>query len=143
VDSYEELTEQVAEVLLARYGVVFRDLLTRESITIPWRDLLRALRRLEARGTIRGGRFVTGFIGEQYALPEAVQMLRQVRREAPGGERVFVSAVDPCNLVGVVLPGAKMAARAGTGITLVDGALREEDMSRLAYPRGGANSEQR
>ena len=143
VDSYEELAEQVAEILLERYGVVFRDLLARESFTMPWRDVLRALRRMEARGTVRGGRFVSGFIGEQYAKPEAVQMLREVRRKAANGERVFISATDPCNLVGIVLAGAKVTARAGSGIVLVDGAPRDDGEGEdggLGWPRSGPQS---
>ena len=83
----DALAEAVAEQLLARWGVVFRDLIARESLPIAWRDVIWALRRLEARGLVRGGRFVTGFSGEQYALPDAVDMLRTVRREgraAPG-----------------------------------------------------------
>jgi ATP-dependent Lhr-like helicase len=91
----DELAESLAMVLLHRYGVVFYDLLQRESFNLPWRELLRALRRLEARGNIRGGRFVSGFVGEQYALPEAVDALRKVRREEREGEPVWVPATDP------------------------------------------------
>ena len=98
VDSLEELAETAAEVLLARYGVFFRDLMARESIALPWREILRALRRMEARGTVRGGRFVSGVVGEQYALPAAVEALRAVRRRIKAGERIFVSTVDPCQL---------------------------------------------
>src|SRR2546426_11920831 len=86
-DAYsEDAVETLARQLLRRYGVVFRALLTRESIVAPWRDVLRVYRRLEARGEIRGGRFVNGFSGEQYALPEAIGLLRSVRRDAPSGE---------------------------------------------------------
>ncbi|HVH05138.1 MAG TPA: hypothetical protein VNE71_03960 [Myxococcota bacterium] len=106
----EALAEAVAEQLLARWGVVFRDLAAREALAVPWRDVQRALRRFEARGTIRGGRFVTGFVGEQYALPEAVEMLRRVRRTERTGELVRVSAADPLNLTGVLLPGARIPA---------------------------------
>ena len=117
----DELAEVVARVLLERYGVAFRDLLQRESITMPWRYLLRALRRLEARGVVRGGRFVQGVVGEQYALPEAVQQLREVRREPRDGTRVTVSAVDPVNLTGILLPGDRVPAQRGRTVTFVDG----------------------
>ncbi len=118
---YEELAESTAKVLLQRYGVVMRDLYARESFSLPWRDVLRALRRLEARGTVRGGRFVTGPAGEQYALPEAVDALRRVRREERTGERVWVSAIDPLNLAGVLLPGGRVPAQAGHAVLYVDG----------------------
>ena len=98
----EDGVEAVARTLLRRYGVVFKPLLARESITVPWRDLLREFRRLEARGEIRGGRFVAGFTGEQYALPEAVETLRRVRRAPADGVIVTLSAADPLNLTGVV-----------------------------------------
>nr|MBA3552100.1 DEAD/DEAH box helicase [Actinomycetota bacterium] len=104
----DELAEAVAEQLLARWGVVFRDLLVRETFTVPWREVLWALRRMEARGTIRGGRFVTGFSGEQYAVPEALDALRAVRKQDRTGERITISAADPLNLVGVVLPGPRV-----------------------------------
>jgi ATP-dependent Lhr-like helicase len=117
----DELAESVARLLLQRYGVLFRDLYTRESFTLPWRDVLRALRRLEARGLVRGGRFVSGPNGEQYALPEAVDALRRVRRSERNGERVWVSAIDPLNLAGVLLPGDKVPAQSGKGILYVDG----------------------
>ena len=132
----DDLTQGTAEVLLARYGVVFRDLLARESVTVPWRHILRALRRMEARGQVRGGRFVAGFLGEQYALPEAVEALRAARRREHTGERVYLSAVDPCNLVGIVLPGDRIAARAGDALTLVDGALPDdaETVGRIPWP---------
>jgi ATP-dependent helicase Lhr and Lhr-like helicase len=118
----DELAEAVAEQLLARWGVVFRDLLVRETFTVPWREVLWALRRMEARGTIRGGRFVTGFSGEQYALPDAVDMLRSVRRLERSDERVTISATDPLNLVGVVLPGPRVPAQPTNSVTFVDGA---------------------
>jgi ATP-dependent Lhr-like helicase len=121
----DDLAEAVARVLLQRYGVVFRDLYLRESFTRPWRDVLRALRRLEARGVVRGGRFVSGFQGEQYASPEAVDSLRWVRRHDKTGERVTVSALDPVNLAGIVVPGAKVSAQPGKFILYVDGLPQE------------------
>ncbi|MGE4605438.1 MAG: hypothetical protein AAEJ52_01705, partial [Myxococcota bacterium] len=110
MEDREELAEAVCEQLLARWGVIFRDLLSREKITLPWRDLLYTLRRMEARGTIRGGRFVTGFVGEQYALPGAVDALRQTRRLERKGETVQVSGADPLNLVGIITPGSRIPA---------------------------------
>jgi ATP-dependent Lhr-like helicase len=106
----DALAEAVAEQLLARWGVVFRDLAARETLAVPWRDVQRALRRFEARGTIRGGRFVSGFVGEQYALPEAVDRLRRIRRSERTGEIVRISAADPLNLTGVLLPGPRTPA---------------------------------
>ncbi|MCY4112770.1 MAG: DEAD/DEAH box helicase [Chloroflexi bacterium] len=117
----DDLAERVAHVMLGRYGVVFRDLRRREPFTLPWRDVLRALRQLEARGAVRGGRFVTGFVGEQYALPEAVTALRRHRSEAANGRRVRISAVDPLNLTGIVTPGERLPAYPGRSIELIDG----------------------
>jgi ATP-dependent Lhr-like helicase len=121
----DELAEALAEQLLARWGVVFRDLMARESFTVPWREVLWALRRMEARGTIRGGRFVRGFSGEQYALPEAVDSLRAVRKQEAPGETVTLSAADPLNLVGIVVPGARVPALAANSVTYVDGVPEE------------------
>jgi ATP-dependent Lhr-like helicase len=98
--------EAFARRLLARWGVVFRDVIARESLAPPWRELLAALRRMEARGEIRGGRFVAGFVGEQFALPEAVDALRAARRSGADGERVSLGAYDPLNLTGIILPVA-------------------------------------
>ncbi len=112
--------EATARQLLHRYGVVFRDLIARESSLPPWRDVLVALRRLEARGEIRGGRFVTGFVGEQFALPEALDELRAARH--PTGTCVCrVPATDPLNLVGVLTPGARLPAIVGNAVLFVDG----------------------
>ncbi len=108
----ESAAEQVARTLLRRYGVVFRRLLERESLLPPWRDLVTVLRRLEARGEIRGGRFVDGFSGEQWALPEAVGRLRAVRKESEQA-LVSVSAADPLNLLGIAVPGERLPALAG------------------------------
>ena len=119
----DELAEEIAAVLLNRYGVVFRDLYAVEGFTVPWREILRALRRLEARGIIRGGRFVTGFAGEQYALPEALTALRRIRRLPLTGQRLTISAVDPVNLTGVVLPGPRVPHQPGRTIELVDGVI--------------------
>ena len=98
--------EAFARRLLARWGVVFRDVIARESLAPPWRELLAVLRRMEARGEIRGGRFVAGFVGEQFALPEAVDALRAARRSGADVERVTLGAYDPLNLTGIILPGA-------------------------------------
>ncbi|MYJ57662.1 MAG: hypothetical protein F4088_01875 [Chloroflexi bacterium] len=128
----DELAERVAEILLRRYGVVSRELATRESLTIQWRDVLRALRRLEARGEIRGGRFIQGLLGEQFALPAALDQLRAVRRAATTDEKVTVAASDPCNLVGILLPGQKVPARLGAKLALVDGVPLESSASGAA-----------
>src|SRR6185437_9461517 len=121
----DELAEAVAEQLAARWGVVLRDLAVRESIPagVGWRDLLWAFRRMEARGTIRGGRFVTGFSGEQYAHPDAIDVLRTVRKQPRNGELVLLSAADPLNLTGIVLPGPRIPAIAANTVRLLDGAV--------------------
>jgi ATP-dependent helicase Lhr and Lhr-like helicase len=117
----DTLGEQVAGQLLARWGVVFWDLMARENLAVPRRQIVWALRRLEARGLIRGGRFVTGFAGEQYALPEAVEELRRVRRSERSGQVVSVNAADPLNLVGIVLPGSRIVAVRTNRVTYRDG----------------------
>jgi len=118
----DEAAEQLARTLLRRYGVVFWRLLEREAVWLPpWRDLLRVYRRLEARGEIRGGRFVAGFSGEQFALPEAIGALREVRRKPASGEFVSLSGADPLNLVGTLTPGSKVAALTGNRVLYRDG----------------------
>ena len=117
----EDQAEGIVRTLLRRYGVVFKTLLARETLGVPWRDLLRALRRLEARGDIRGGRFVAGFTGEQYALPEAVETLRRVRRAAPDGAVLTVSAADPLNVTGIITLGDRFPATASTRVAFRDG----------------------
>ena len=113
--------EACARQLLHRYGVVFRDLLQRESSLPPWRDVLVALRRLEARGEIRGGRFVTGFVGEQFALPEALDELRAARHPAPAPEVARIAATDPLNLIGILSPGPRVPAIVGNAVLYLDG----------------------
>jgi ATP-dependent Lhr-like helicase len=110
-----------ARQLLARYGVVFRDLLARESNLPPWRELARALRRMEARGEIRGGRFISGFVGEQFALPEAVEGLRAMRKTPVISELARIPATDPLNLVGVTSAGPKVPAVVGNAVLYRDG----------------------
>jgi ATP-dependent Lhr-like helicase len=112
----------VARTLLKRWGVVFWRLLAREADWLPpWRDLLMCYRRLEARGEVRGGRFVAGFPGEQYALPEAVGALREVRRRQGTQDTVCLCGADPLNLVGLVSPGARLPALAGNRVLYRDG----------------------
>ncbi|HEY7163921.1 MAG TPA: DEAD/DEAH box helicase [Candidatus Binatia bacterium] len=117
----EEVVERWARQLLARYGVVFRDLLARKNGAPPWRKVLQFYRRLEARGEIRGGRFVTGFVGEQFALPEAVEALRAHRRVQTPQELVTVSASDPLNLVGILSPGPRISPYSNQVIAYRDG----------------------
>ncbi len=117
----ETIAESTARRLLSRYGIVLRELTLRERRLPPWREILFALRRLEARGEVRGGRFVDGFVGEQFALPEAVEAMRAIRRRKPAGEIVLVSAADPLNLVGALTPGARVSAQSGQVIAYKDG----------------------
>ncbi|MGH8433725.1 MAG: Lhr family helicase, partial [Pseudomonas sp.] len=114
--------EHVARVLLRRYGVVCWRLLEREADWLPsWRELLRVYHRLEARGEIRGGRFVAGISGEQFALPEAIGLLREVRKQSADGSLVSLSACDPLNLLGTLLIGRKVPALAGNRVLYRDG----------------------
>lgn len=108
-----QTTEHVARQLLRRYGVVFRDVLARESLVQSWRDLLVQYRRMEMAGEVRGGRFVNGFTGEQFALPEAVEALRTIRKKSSSAgteHEIKISAMDPLNLVGVILSGPRVPA---------------------------------
>jgi ATP-dependent Lhr-like helicase len=117
-----EVVEHIARTLLRRYGVVFWKLLEREAPWLPsWRELLRVYHRLEARGEIRGGRFIEGLVGEQFALPEAIAPLRAVRQRVEDGELVCLSGCDPLNLVGTVLAGDKVPALAGSRVLYRDG----------------------
>jgi ATP-dependent Lhr-like helicase len=116
------LTEEVAWALLKRYGVVFKRLLEREGVALPWRVLLRFYHRLEARGDIRGGRFVAGISGEQFALPEAIGRLRAIRRSGPQESLISVSAADPLNLVGIIITGSRITAHTSNRILYQDGA---------------------
>jgi ATP-dependent Lhr-like helicase len=114
--------EHIARTLLRRYGVVAWRLLEREAGWLPpWRELLRVYHRLEARGEIRGGRFIAGLSGEQFALPEAIAAMRQVRKRAPDGALIAISALDPLNLVGTLLPGSKVPRQLGARIAWRDG----------------------
>jgi ATP-dependent Lhr-like helicase len=127
--------ESAARMLLARYGILFRDLLTRETNAPRWRDLLNILRRLEARGEVRGGRFVTGFNGEQFALPQAVESLRATRNESSEIE-IAVAAADPINLAGIVVPGERIPAVPGKQVLYRNGvALQPESSQPVSTPR--------
>jgi ATP-dependent Lhr-like helicase len=114
--------EHLCRTLLRRWGVVFWKLLEREADWLPpWRQMLMCLRRLEARGEIRGGRFVAGFSGEQFALPDAVGLLREARRKPNDGEFLSLSAADPLNLVGIMTPGARLPSLTGNRVLYRDG----------------------
>jgi ATP-dependent Lhr-like helicase len=129
----EAAVETLAWALLRRYGVVFRRLLAREAAAVPWRELAYVYRRLEARGEIRGGRFVSGMSGEQFALPEAVERLREIRRTSPDNALVTISAADPLNLTGIITPGDRIRAAAGNRVVYRNGvpvAAMEGDMLR-------------
>lgn len=133
----EAAVDVQAWTLLKRYGVVFRRLLTREANAAPWRELTRVYRRLEARGEIRGGRFVAGVTGEQFALPEAVERLREVRRIAPDGRLIAISAADPLNLVAIVTSCDRIRAVGRNRILYRDGiplAVLEGDFVRELTP---------
>jgi ATP-dependent Lhr-like helicase len=120
----EDRLTQLAFILLRRYGVVFRKLLVHESAQLPpWHELLRVFRQLEAQGLIRGGRFVGGVTGEQYALPEAVSSMRAIRKQALDGQLISLSAADPLNLSGVLIPGPRIPSLAGNRLLLRDGEL--------------------
>jgi ATP-dependent Lhr-like helicase len=117
----ERTIESTCWMLLRRYGVVFRDLLAREANLPKWRELLMVFRRLEDRGEIRGGRFVDGFLGEQFALPVAVESLRSSIKGQPTGLSVTISSADPLNLVGILVPGERVPAISGRAVTYRDG----------------------
>ena len=136
--SSEAVSERRARQLLERYGIVFRDLLAREMNMPPWRTLLGIYRRLEARGEIRGGRFVNGFVGEQFALPRAVEALRVTRRSETQAGVIIVSAADPLNLVGIITPGARVSPYSNQAIAyqngvVIDVGLLGELLSRLQH----------
>jgi len=132
--------EATCWMLLRRYGVVFREVLMRETILPRWREVLIAMRGLEDRGEIRGGRFVSGFIGEQFALPVAVESLRSSRAQSAAGENVTISAADPLNLAGIVVPGDRVPALSGRFITYVDGvAAQVSDRGAPAQPIASAS----
>jgi ATP-dependent Lhr-like helicase len=123
--------ETTCRMLLHRYGIVFRELLARETILSKWREVLITLRRLEDRGEIRGGRFVSGFLGEQFALPLAVESLRAKRKQNPTREVTIVSAADPLNLVGIIVPGERVPANSGNVVAFCDGVAVAPDEQEL------------
>ena len=124
--------EATCRMLLNRYGVVFREVLTREAILPRWREVLMALRRLEDRGEIRGGRFVSGFLGEQFALPVAVESLRATRDQQNAGETITLSAADPLNLVGIIVPGDRIPAVSGHHVAFENGVAVDADDRTIA-----------
>jgi len=126
--------EATCWMLLKRYGIVFRDLLARETNLPKWRELQMAFRRLEDRGEIRGGRFVDGFLGEQFALPVAVESLRATRKMPNTGEAIVLSAADPLNLVGILVPGERIPAISGKTVTFHDGVVLQTVVSPDSGP---------
>jgi ATP-dependent Lhr-like helicase len=130
----EDAVRTLAWALLARYGVVFRRVVARETSGVPWRDLARVYRVLEARGEIRGGRFVSGMSGEQFALPDAVDRLRELRRSGPDDALIAISAADPLNLTGIITGSERLRTAAGNRIVYRNGvplAALEGDMLRM------------
>jgi ATP-dependent Lhr-like helicase len=140
----DAMAEEVAWRLLGRYGVVFRDLIAREFLPGPWRDVHRALRRLEARGLVRGGRFVTGFVGEQFALPDAIPLLRRAPKEESAEVEIRISACDPLNLAGILTPGARVPASPDRRLLLRNGlpaaVVERGRRTELAAPFSGGES---
>ena len=141
-ESSDHSAEFMARQLLRRYGVLFHELLARESSAPSWRSILDICRRLEARGEIRGGRFVNGFAGQQFALPEAVELLRATRRAEKNDETVIVSAADPLNLVGILTPGPRVSPYSGQVIAYTNGVPSDIGplgvvLSRLAQVQAG------
>lgn len=132
----DDLAEALAGQLLQRWGIVFRDLVQRELMGIGWREVLWALRRLEARGIVLGGRFVGGFTGEQFALPEAYAQLRALVKTPAEGYSLRLSAADPLNLTGVILPGPRIPAVRTRTVTLVDGIVMGEGDQQAIMPAG-------
>jgi ATP-dependent Lhr-like helicase len=124
--------EATCWMLLKRYGIVFRDVLARETNLPKWRELQMAFRRLEDRGEIRGGRFVDGFLGEQFALPVSVESLRATRKLPPTGEATTLSAADPLNLIGILVPGDRVPAISGRAVTFRDGVPVESPEIQLS-----------
>ena len=131
----DRTVESCCWMLLRRYGVVFRDLLARETNLPRWRELQIGFRRLEDRGEVRGGRFVDGFLGEQFALPVAVESLRANRKQPLNGERVVIAAADPLNLVGIIVPGERIPAISGRSVTFRDGVWEPEGETLAAAGR--------
>jgi ATP-dependent helicase Lhr and Lhr-like helicase len=130
--------ESTCWMLLRRYGVVFREMVARETTVPRWRELLIAFRRLEDQGQIRGGRFVSGFLGEQFGLPVAVESLRALSRQAAAGEVVTIAATDPLNLVGVLVPGDRVVSSSGKTVTFVDGVAVEAEDSAARFSAAAA-----
>jgi ATP-dependent Lhr-like helicase len=131
------MLEAMCRMLLARYGVVFREVLARESNLPKWRELLIMFRRLEDRGEVRGGRFVSGFLGEQFALPAAVESLRAMRNLPATGETLVLSAADPLNLIGFIVPGERVPAISGRYVKFRDGvAVDPEERNALLREAG-------
>ena len=124
---HTRMIEATCWMLLHRYGIVFRELLARETSVPRWRELQVAFRRLEDRGEIRGGRFVAGFIGEQFALPVAVESVREIKHIEPSGETITISAADPLNIVGILVPGERVPAISGRTVTFRDGVFIDRD----------------
>ena len=124
--------EATCWMLLKRYGIVFRDVLARETNLPKWREMQMAFRRLEDRGEIRGGRFVDGFLGEQFALPVAVESLRATRKMPPSGETITLSAADPLNLVGILVPGERIPAISGRTVSFRDGVPVDQPDTQLS-----------
>lgn len=117
----DEAIQQQAWTLLKRYGIVCRRVLLRETNAVAWRELTRVYRRLEARGEIRGGRFIAGFSGEQFALPDAVERLREVRRTPASGQMIAISTADPLNLAGIVTAGERVRSAGRNRLVYRDG----------------------
>jgi len=128
-----KIVEATCWMLLRRYGVVFREMAAREAIVPRWRELLIALRRLEDRGEVRGGHFVSGFLGEQFALPVALESLRVLRDSADIAEAVVISAADPLNLVGIILPGDRISSVSGKMIELRDGVASADSAASTGF----------
>jgi ATP-dependent Lhr-like helicase len=126
--------EALARQYLRRYGVMLRELLAREASPPAWRDLLRVYRRLEARGEIRGGRLVSSFVGEQFALPEALEALRAIRNAPSRGDIIRLSACDPLNLAGVLTPGPRVPAMHTNTVVFRDGVPVPEDEAPAEPP---------
>jgi ATP-dependent Lhr-like helicase len=135
---HARVVESTCWMLLRRYGVVFREMIARETIVPRWRELLIAFRRLEDQGQIRGGRFISGFLGEQFALPVAVESLRGMTKQSGTTEVVTMAATDPLNLVGVLIPGDRVASSSGKTVTFVDGVAVDADESAARFPAAAA-----